>query len=113
MSKLILTPEQAVILSQVNSFLDEAFSLGTQDSDAVSLINPIPNYNLLRSEDKEQIKTVWEAVIASFIKVMNIPNAFPSTKFSGTVTLAKITNSGSNGSITFVDGISTVYIAPT
>jgi hypothetical protein len=39
--------------------------------------------------------------------------AFENIGISGTATLAKITALGSDGSLTFTDGIITAYVAPT
>lgn len=44
-----------------------------------------------------------------------VKNGFPTWQagYTGSVTLAKITGGGTNGSMTFVNGICTAYIAPT
>jgi hypothetical protein len=43
----------------------------------------------------------------------NTDRAQLSPGISGTVTIAKLTVSGSNGSITFVNGIMTAFVQPT
>lgn len=112
MAKLQITDDQEVIVTAVDGYLDDAFASGTEDQSANEILAELEKYIDLPTETREQVRSIFLALIASMIKAANIRRSLPNG-ISTTVALAKLTPEGANGSATFVDGFLTAYSAPT
>ena len=110
---LQLTAAQAQIINDMDSTLQQAFLSGVEDNLFNIIVPAITDYNILTSAQQSTVRAIFKGAVAAFIYTANWDQELPITKFTGSATLAKITGLGSNGSITFVDGIATVYVAPT
>lgn len=107
---LNLSAEQSATINSVETNVEEAFSNGVTGTGLSPTVDPVTSYtdaNIMTSALKKTTKDYLKAGIASLVAT------FPSTRFSGTVALAKLTVLGSNGSMTIVDGFVTAYTAPT
>lgn len=112
MSILTITTGQAAIITATDPYLDQAFQNGVQDNLNNLILNPMLDYDKLSNTNKTSVRNIFESAIAALIKALNIPGIWPATRFTGTVTIAKITGGGSNGSLTFTDGILTARTDP-
>jgi hypothetical protein len=110
---LALTTGQSQIITDIDSFLQEAFFNGVINNVSAVIVNPIQDYGTLTTSQQNSVKDIFKNTIAAFVKVMNIQAEFPPTTFTGTAVLAKLTGGGSNGSLVFSQGICTAYTAPT
>lgn len=71
---------------------------------------PPPPFTSTVVEGRELTATaVWRQWLMTLTTWMNKGNG----GFTGTITLAKLTSGGANGTVTVVDGIITNYVAPT
>lgn len=113
MAKLQITDDQGNVLVSLDEKLENAFMEGTVDQNQNDLVPCLNRYSDLSLNRKNQIKNVFKAIIASLLKTANIPRALPVTKFTGTAIVAKITTGGTNGSLTFENGILVSRINPT
>lgn len=114
MPGLTLTAPQAQIITDTDSELDTALSGGVNNAVPAQIIPPLPTYSsAFTSAQKLEMRQFYESLIAAFITAVNMPAEFPLSTFTGTAVLTKLTGLGSNGSLTFVNGICTAYSAPT
>ena len=79
-------------------------------SDAVSLGHASSNYGA--PAVGPQLDLGGKNALKGLTNLQFQLNNLTTSKISGTVTLAKITGGGSNGSLTFVNGVITAYTAP-
>lgn len=86
--------------------------LGTPSdpSDAVSLGHASTNYGA--PAVGPQLDIGGKNALRGLTGLQLAFNSLTTSKISGMVTLAKITGGGSNGSLTFVNGVITAYVAP-
>lgn len=110
MAALPITDSQAAIVNAFKSKLENAFAEGV--SAAVQIIGPIEGYSNFDIATRELAKLPMNSLISAFIKELNLLNALP-TGLTATVTLAKLTPGGTDGSLTFTDGILTAKVDPT
>jgi hypothetical protein len=61
---------------------------------------------------QHQLKVIFEDLAAATMGALNIPGVLPTTNDNDAAPLAKITTSGSTGSLTFVNGILTSKVEP-
>lgn len=109
---LNLTANQAAIIADLDTALDTAMAGGVANAVPAQIIQALNLYSTYTTAQKNTIRQMFELIIAAFIIAQKIPGEFPSSTFSGTAVLAKVTGGGSNGSLTFVNGICTAYVAP-
>jgi hypothetical protein len=113
MAKLVVTTDQKADLITLESKLESAFADGVEDTGLVPLYDPMPLYSTPEVQAvKDEVKAPFKSLIAAMLVAFNIKRALP-TGISTTVPLAKLTNDGSTGSLTFVDGILTAKVDPT
>ena len=110
---LILGSGQASLISNLDANIEIAFSQGVVDNTFTQIVPPISSYSLVPSTSHPLVREPFDDEWAAFVSTVNINEAFPVTKFSGTVVLEKLTGLGLNGSITYVDGYAVSYNAPT
>jgi hypothetical protein len=110
---LQLTAAQSQIINDMDTTLQQAFLSGVENNVFSIIVPAITDYNLLTTAQQNTVKAIFKCAVAAFVVTANWDQELPTTKFTGSATLAKITGGGANGSITFVDGIATVYVAPT
>lgn len=120
---VVLTSGQSNVMNVVESTLDDAYRNGITGSGLSPLIAALTSYNddnimgqgdsLLANALRKVVKDYVKAAVASLISVMNVNNSFPSSRFTGTVALAKLTGGGTIGSLTLADGFVTAYTPPT
>jgi hypothetical protein len=113
MSALQLTANQAQIINDIDTTMQQAFLSGVEDNLFNIIVPPITDYNLLTTSQQGMVKYIFKAAVAAFVVTANWDQELPSVKFSGTATLAKLTGGGSTGSIVFVDGIAVSAVNPT
>jgi hypothetical protein len=111
MSALVITDLQATAINDLFNSLESAF-LSSVVTESVQVLPAMTGYNTLTPDQKAQVKDVFLSVLAAFLYTINIPGEL-ATGISTTVTLAKLTGGGSNGSFTVVNGLITAYSAPT
>ena len=112
MPGLVITDPQAAIILATDPYEDTAFLSGVVDPGATIIVQPMQNYNLLTGPQAVTVRQIFNDCLAAFTKAMNLTAALP-TGLTTTVTLAKLTGGGSNGSLTFTDGILTAKVDPT
>lgn len=113
MAKLVVTADQETGLVTLEGDLELAFSMGVEDTLANPVYDPMPLYDDPAVQAvKDGVKGPFKSLVAAMLVAFNIKRALP-TGISTTVILAKITGSGSNGSLTFVDGILVSKTDPT
>lgn len=89
-----------------------AFANGVQDNLAIPVLDAMPLYSDPAVQAvKQAVKDPFKSLIAAMMVALNIQRALP-TGLTTTVTLAKITPSGSDGSLTFEDGLLVAKIDP-
>ena len=112
-SALQLSQRQANTFPDIDTALQMAFGYGVQSSNP-NLIAPIQDYiNLLNPLQQQQLKGIFESVAAASITSLNIPGVLPTTNDNDSVSVAKVTNSGTSGLLNFIDGILVSKIDPT
>lgn len=113
MAKLIVTADQETGLIALEGDVEMAFAYGVEDNLGVPFYDPFPLYGTPDIvPHKTAIKAPFKSLVAAMLVALNIKRALP-TGLSTTVTLAKLTPGGSNGSLTFVDGILVSKTDPT
>jgi len=113
MAKLVVTADQETGLITLEGDLELAFAMGVEDEFAQPIYDPMPLYdNPDVQAVKDGVKGPFKSLVAAMLVAFNIKRALP-VGISTTVILAKITGGGSNGSLTFVDGILTAKTDPT
>lgn len=108
---LVLTTDQGVTVTQMDTDLDTAFKEGATNGVA-EVAPPVPLFNDLTPLQQSQTRGIFQTTFAAIMKTLNIKRALPNG-ISTTVTLAKLTPGGTNGSLTFVDGLLTAKVDPT
>jgi hypothetical protein len=111
-AKLTITTNQAGVISALVTYIEDAFREGVEDGAATAVTAALQQYTQVPSGERFKVRDPFRSVLAALLKAANIPRALPNT-VSGTVTLAKLTGGGANGSLTFVDGLITAFVAPT
>lgn len=113
MAKLVITTDQEAEIVAIDAPMDSAFSEGTEDTFANPVIDALTYYATPEVQVlKDQVKNPFKALTAATMKVLNIKRALP-VGISATVVLAQLTNTGSPGSLTFVDGLLVSKVDPT
>jgi hypothetical protein len=112
MPGLGLTAPQAAIIADLDTALDTALAGGVNNAVPAQIIAALNLYTTYTSTQKSEVRAFFELVVAAFLVAQKIPAEFPSSTFTGTAVLAKVTGGGSNGSLTFVNGICTAYTPP-
>lgn len=110
MAALPINTDQATIVNNFKTKLETAFTDGVVA--LAEVVSPINGYAQFPAATKEIAKIPFDSLIAAFIKELNINQALPNG-ISATVILAKITPSGTSGSLTFVNGILVSKVDPT
>lgn len=110
---LVITADQEASIDTLEGDLEQAFSLGVQDQAAVPVLPPMPYYSTPDVQAvKQGVKDPFKSLVAAMMVALNIKGSLP-VGLSTTVTLAKLTGMGTNGSLTFVDGILVSKVDPT
>jgi hypothetical protein len=112
-SALILGSGQSTLIGALDPNIEIAFSQGVIDNTFTQIVPPIPSYSLVPIANHPLVRDPFDDEWASFISTSNINEAFPVVKFTGTITLEKLTGLGTNGSITYVGGYATAVVNPT
>lgn len=113
MAKLVVTADQETGLITLEGDLELAFSMGVEDDVGNPVFGPMALYDDPAVQAvKDGVKAPFKSLIAAMMVALNIKRALP-VGISTTVTLAKLTPSGSTGSLTFVDGILVSQVNPT
>lgn len=112
MPKLTITTDQEGAIVAMETDLEEAFSLGVMDDTFQDVFPAMEYYNTPDVQAvKDRVKNPFKSLIAAMMVALNIKRTLPNG-LSTTVILAKITSGGSNGSLTFVDGLLTAKVDP-
>lgn len=112
MSKLTITDDQEAAIDAIRPLLEQAFAEGVQDGAANPVLDAMQLYGTLTEPVKQDVKDPFEALAAAMMLALNIRRVLPTGQ-SATVALAKLTPGGSNGSLTFVDGLLVSKVDPT
>jgi hypothetical protein len=79
----------------------------------------IPNFVPLVTDDK-QITAVWKQTFTNLFSLLNVGVPLGKNGSNGqnvpqsaTIPIAKLTTGGTNGSLTFTNGILSAYVVPT
>lgn len=126
MSKLHLSANQQTIVDNSESTLEDTLAEGVDTPSNTGYLPAMdfyasssnPNVPPLTTPDKVLIKNTYKQLLSAFLKAMGVTKVFANSSFvtgvSGTIPLRKLTDpSGSNGSLTFQDGVLTSYTPPT
>jgi len=112
MSKLTITDGQEASIDDLEDPLEQAFSLGVQDESFNPVLDGLPLYDDPDVQAvKQGVKDPFKSLIAAMMVALNIKRTLP-VGISTTVILAKLTDIGSAGSLTFVDGLLTAKVDP-
>lgn len=110
--KLVITADQETGIVALEGDLEQAFAYGVENSFAVPVLDPMPLYDDPAVQAvKQQVKDPFKSLVAAMMVALNISEGFP-LGLSTTVTLAKLTPTGANGSLTFVDGVLVSKVDP-
>lgn len=110
---LVITADQEADIVTLEGDLEQAFSAGVIDQAALPVLGPMPLYSDPAVQAvKQGVKDPFKSLVAAMMVALNIKRALP-VGLSTTVALAKITPSGADGSLTFVDGILVSKVDPT
>lgn len=113
MAKLQVTVDQGTIVTNLEDLLVEAFLSGVEDTNLTPILNSLPLYNSIADEPQTRIRNAVKSICATFIKSINLKRALP-LGLTTTVPLASLTPLiGTQGSLTFTDGILTSKVDPT
>lgn len=111
--KLVVTADQKTGLVTLEGDLELAFSMGVEDNLSNPVYDPMPLYDDPAVQAiKDQVKGPFKSLVAAMLVTFNIKRALP-VGISTTVILAKLTLDGSNGLLTFTDGILVSKTDPT
>lgn len=123
MAKLRISDNQkSLIITAIDAHLENAFLNGVDTESTATVLEEMDKYDELSTtpvapatrSERAQVKDVFRQIVAAVVKVLEIDRPLPATKFSGTVALRKLTDvTGTDGSLTVVDGIITAYTPPT
>jgi hypothetical protein len=103
--KLIITADQETGIVALEGDLEAAFAFGVENQISQPVLDPMPLYSTPAVQAvKQGVKDPFKSLIAAMMVALNIKRALP-TGLSTTVTLAKLTPSGTTGLLTFIDGI--------
>lgn len=108
---LIITPDQAELVALLDPMIQAAFLEGTSGGINPNLIDPIPNYTILTTEQMGEARTPFKASFAAFIDSVHFARAWPTTADTATVPLPS--RGSADGSLTFVDGMLVSKVDPT
>lgn len=112
MSKLTITDDQEQVILDLELPVEQAFSLGVQDEAFNPVLDGLPLYNEPEVQAvKQGVKDPFKSLIAAMMVALNLKRALP-TGLTTTVIIAKITNGGSNGLLTFEDGLLVSKVDP-
>jgi hypothetical protein len=110
---LVITADQEAGIVNLEGDLEQAFSAGVVDQAAVPVLGPMPLYSDPSVQAvKQGVKDPFKSLIAAMMVALNVKGPLP-VGLSTTVALAKLTNTGTDGSLTFVDGILVSKVDPT
>lgn len=102
---LIVDPDQSDMVNNIDIMLESALASGVIKSDDSSAIVPaLQYYSTMDSASKQKVRDMFRSVFAAMIKEANILRPLPVGR-SAVIPLAKLTTFGSQGSLTFVDGL--------
>jgi hypothetical protein len=108
---LSVTNAQASIVSTADTNLNLAFSGGVFNG-LSQVVAALESYTLLTGAQQILVRNAFDSNVAAMMVALNIPTSLPAG-LSTTVVLAQLTGGGSQGSMTFVQGLLTAYTAPT
>lgn len=106
MAKLTVTTSQKTLVNALDALLEEALAEGVQDGALVEVVQPLSHYTDLDSATiRPSVRDSYRSVFAAYVSAC--------AGLTTTVPLAKLTGGGSNGSLTFTNGILTAKSDPT
>jgi hypothetical protein len=109
---LIITADQEAGIITLEGDIEQAFSLGVQDTSFNPVLDAMPLYSDPSVQAvKQLVKDPFKSLVAAMMVALNIKRALP-VGLTTTVLLAKITPTGTDGSLTFTDGLLTSKVDP-
>ena len=111
---LTITASQASeVVTPTDANISQAFLNGVI-SGSTAILDAIPQFNTLSSAQQAQVRDIYDLWVAALIKTLNLQHVF-ANPVPGTVVipLVKLTGPGTNGSLTFTNGLLVAYVAPT
>ena len=100
-----ITIRQKNALIDLDAALHKAFSEGVAQVALPNAIEPMNGYlTQLSPLQQTQTRLAFKLTAAASLFSFNIPGAFPDTNNTDTTSIAKLTPSGQNGSLNFIDG---------
>lgn len=107
MAALDITASQQVVIDATDQYVEDAFLEGV--SQGASLVIPgLKDYDKVKTADRPLVRRSFRSAMAALLKAMGWGSGLTTT-----VTLAKITGGGTDGSLTFTNGILTAKVDPT
>lgn len=107
MPSLNISAGQQAIIDQTDTFLENAFLDGVNQG-VVSVIVPLKDYDKVNPADRPLVRRSFRSAMAALLKAMAYGSGLTTT-----VVLAKITGGGTDGSLTFTNGLLTSKVDPT
>jgi hypothetical protein len=112
---LSVTAGQSALLAAIDTAFETALLEGVVYTPAlpaspVEVVPRLNQYDQVRAELHAAVRSSFEAVVAAYLVSASLPGPVGVT---GAVTLAKVTGGGTDGSLTFTNGIITAFVAPT
>lgn len=111
MAALEISDNQETIINNSDENFEGSFYYGVINTALAELLPEIPEFSTLSEDQQQIIKDIYKSALAVVVKTLNIDNAFPNVKFSGSAVLKALTLSA--GTISFTDGICTTRTNPT
>lgn len=105
MAVLTVDAQQAAAVTGLAAKMEDAFASGVEQAGPVVVLPPSVGFDKLASVVKTAMKAINQSTYAAILK--------QNAGLSVTVSLAKLTGGGANGSLTFVNGILTAKVDPT
>lgn len=105
MAVLTVNAQQAAAIAGIDAKMDDAFASGVEQAGPIPVLGPAQGFDKLPSTLKTAVKFIFQSAFAAMLK--------QTAGLSVTVTLAKTTAGGTNGSLTFTNGILTSKVDPT
>lgn len=105
MAALTVTAQQAAAITGLAAEMETALSGGIEQTGPIPVLGPAVGFDKLPSVVKTSIKFIFQSCFGAILTT--------TAGISGTVPLAKLTGGGSNGSLTFVNGMLTAKTDPT
>src|SRR5712671_4842192 len=99
MAALNVNSNQAAAITGLAAQMETALSEGIEQTGPIAVLGPAIGFDKLPSVVKVSIKFIFQSCFGAMLK--------QTAGLSTTVTIAKLTGGGSNGSLTFVNGILT------